>query len=80
MQSDKLDFEVGADAFQQGNFAEALKMFQQMAEQGDARAQYALGMMHDHGQGVAQDDNLAFEWFFKAAEQGMVKAQNTMSA
>ena len=45
------------------------------AEQGDARAQFALGLMYRDGRGVAQDDAEAVRWFRLAAEQGMAEAQ-----
>ncbi len=45
------------------------------AEQGDAMAQYNLGIMYVKGQGVTQDYKQAFNWYSKAAEQGHTKAQ-----
>ncbi|MGI9403386.1 MAG: tetratricopeptide repeat protein [Hyphomicrobium sp.] len=45
------------------------------AEQGDAKAQFNLGLMYGEGRGVARDDAKARAWFQKAAEQGDVKAQ-----
>ncbi len=40
------------------------------AEQGNARAQYYLGEMHEQGLGTKQDIDEAFKWYAKAAEQG----------
>ncbi|WP_303396492.1 SEL1-like repeat protein, partial [Pseudomonas fragi] len=40
-----------------------------MAEQGDAAAQYKLGIMYATGEGVAQDAKQAVTWYRKAAEQ-----------
>ncbi len=45
------------------------------AEQGDAKSQYELGMMYDHGMGVTQDYAEAVKWYRKAAEQGLADAQ-----
>ena len=45
------------------------------AEQGNARAQYNLGLMHDNGKGVPQDDGEAVKWYRLAAEQGYAPAQ-----
>jgi len=45
------------------------------AEQGDAMAQFNLGVMYDEGQGVARDDAKAVEWYTKAAEQGDSRAK-----
>src|SRR6188768_1068901 len=47
----------------------------QKAEQGDATAQYNLGVMYDTGKGVPQDYPEARKWFLKAAEQGHSDAQ-----
>ena len=46
-----------------------------MAEQGDANAQYNLGLLYALGQGVPQDFERAAEWYEKAAEQGVAAAQ-----
>ena len=40
------------------------------AEQGDAPAQFALGVMYAEGRGVPQDDAEAVRWYGLAAEQG----------
>lgn len=41
-------------------------------------AQYSLGIMHDKGQGVPQDDAAAARWYCKAAEQGYAAAQSNL--
>ena len=48
------------------------------AEQGDAEAQFNLGLKYENGQGVAQDYTKAVYWYTKAAEQGHVWAQNNL--
>jgi TPR repeat protein len=48
------------------------------AEQGDAYAQYFLGVMYDKGKGVPQDAVEAMKWFRKAAEQGHAKSQHSL--
>jgi len=45
------------------------------AEQGDAKAQFNLGVMYDAGQIVAQNDVEALKWYRQAATQGDAKAQ-----
>ena len=45
------------------------------AEQGDALAQYSLGVMYYESKGVPQDYKKAIEWYTKAAEQGLDHAQ-----
>ena len=42
----------------------------QAAAQSHERAQYHLGVLYQNGEGVKQDDSLAYFWFRRAAEQG----------
>ena len=62
-------FDEGFDAYKKGNYAVALKEFKKAAEKGDATAQYNLGLMYEHGKGVAKDLHLALHWYNKAAAQ-----------
>lgn len=50
----------------------------QLAEQGDAKAQYYLGQCYATGEGVLLDDKEAVKWFIKSAEQGDAKAQHNL--
>ena len=52
----------------------------QAAEQGDATAQFNLGVMYAKGEGVPQDDAAAVRWYRLAAEQGHASAQGTLGA
>ncbi len=45
------------------------------ANTGDAKAQFKVGLLYDHGQGVSQDYVQAAAWYRKAAEQGLAEAQ-----
>ncbi len=49
-----------------------------LAEQGDARAQYNLGHCYAKGDGVKQDPAQAVVWWTQAAEQGHVEAQDLL--
>ena len=49
-----------------------------MARQGDAEAQFALGLKYETGSGVAVDAAEAVRWYRKAAEQGDPPAQAAM--
>jgi len=55
--------------------AQDFETLKRKAEQGDAVAQYNLGVMYADGEGVAQNDAEAVQWFRKAAEQGLAGAQ-----
>ena len=52
----------------------------QLAEQGNAKAQFVLGLMYHIGQGVRQDYAEALRWYRQAAEQGNAKAQFNLGA
>jgi TPR repeat protein len=48
------------------------------AEPQNPAAQYALGLMYELGQGVAQDYGAAVRWYRRAAVQGFAEAQNQL--
>ena len=54
---------------------DALKWYQKTADEGNAIAQYNLGLMYAKGEGVDQNDAEALKWFRLAAEQGSAVAQ-----
>lgn len=66
---------AGYEAEQQGNFAEALRLYTKAAEQGNDYAQFSLASLYLTGSGVAQDSAKAVEWFGKSAAQGNVDSQ-----
>ena len=61
-----------------GEYQKALVLIQPLAEEGDARAQYNLGVHYEFGHGVEQDDDIAALWYRKAAEQGDSGAQHNL--
>ena len=69
------DFQAGFAAYNRGDYATALREWKPLAEQGDADAQFNLGVMYSHGQGVPQDYAEAVRWYRRAAEQGDADAQ-----
>ena len=56
------------------NYAEAARLYRLAAEQGDALAQYNLGVMYGNGQGLPQNYQLAYMWFSLAAAKGVERA------
>ena len=65
------DVQTGLDAYQAGDYTTAFKVLRPLAVEGDADAQYHLGMMYRKGQGVPKDADEAAKWFSKAKGQGM---------
>jgi len=61
------------------DYAIALREWTPLAEQGDAYAQYNLGLMYERGQGVPQDYKIATKWYKLSAEQGDVDAQHKLN-
>jgi hypothetical protein len=68
-------FEDAAAAYHRGDYAAALRLWRPLAEQGDADAQFHLGVMYESGQGVLRSDAEAINWYRKAAEQDDAVAQ-----
>tara|TARA_B100000886_G_scaffold292722_1_gene218651 strand:+ start:732 stop:1112 length:381 start_codon:yes stop_codon:yes gene_type:complete len=64
------NFEIGFEAYERGDFSNALRIFRLAAEQGDSKAQYNLGVMYRDGQGVPQDNVYANMWWSIAASNG----------
>ncbi|GHT40295.1 hypothetical protein AGMMS49921_01440 [Endomicrobiia bacterium] len=60
------------------NYKEASNWFKKSAEQGNAKAQYNLGLMYDKGEGVKQDYKEAVDWYKKAALQGHSDARTVL--
>jgi TPR repeat protein len=69
------DVESGWQAFLNGDYATALAELEPAAEAGDATAQYYLGVLYDHGEGVLRNYRTATGWYEKAAAQGNIDAQ-----
>ena len=62
--------ERGQAAYDAGDYAEAVKLWREAAEQGNSGAQISLGNSYYNGQGVKQDYAEAVKWYRKAIEQG----------
>ena len=68
-------FDEAVTAYDRGDYATAFRGFFGLAKQGDAVAQFNLGVMYDNGRGVPQDYGEAERWYRRAAEQNVVLAQ-----
>jgi TPR repeat protein len=52
-----------------------MRWYRKAADQGNAEAQYNLGVMYANGQGVPRDDAEAARWYCAAADQSKPEAQ-----
>ena len=71
-------FEEGDVAYKRKDYATSLKEFLPLAEQGNAVAQYKLGVMYENGRGVDVDYQEAVRWYELAAAQGHMHAQTNL--
>lgn len=69
------DFEKGADAYSRADYAEALRQWQPLAQQGDEIAAFRLGNMYYDGLGVYQNLGTAAKYYTLAAKRGHAAAQ-----
>jgi TPR repeat protein len=72
-------FQRAYDLNERGRHQEAFSLYQQLANQDYAKAQFNLGVMYDQGQYVKQDYAQAVSWYLKAAEQGNANAQYNLA-
>lgn len=74
------DYFKGMEAFDNGDFATALRELTPLAERGDRYAQFRLAWMYDDGLGVPQDYKTAIKWYTRSAELGYSTAQSTLAS
>ncbi|HKD09874.1 MAG TPA: tetratricopeptide repeat protein [Bryobacteraceae bacterium] len=68
-------FKTGMRAYDGGDHTKAAKRFLPLAQNGNADAQFSLGVMYHNGYGFAKDDKEAARWLRLAAEQGHADGQ-----
>lgn len=73
-----VNFTQAQEAYQQGNYRQALLDLNTLAVQGDREAQYALGYMYYYGQGTKPNVDLARGWFQQAQAKGLTKAKKAL--
>ena len=69
------DLDKGRSCYKKGDYACALTEWNPLAEQGNGKAQFSIGVMYEFGRGVKQDYVEAASWYRKSAEQGVMEAQ-----
>jgi tetratricopeptide (TPR) repeat protein len=71
----KDDLEDAATTSEREDYETTYKLFLPLAEQGDAKAQCALGFAYANGKGIEQDFDEAIKWYREATKQGDASAQ-----
>lgn len=70
------DVKTGVDAWSQGDYAKAIRIWRPLAESGDADAQFNMAQAYKFGRGMPQDMNAAIDYYRKAAVQGHQQAED----
>lgn len=71
-------FADGYAHYRAASYDKAFDIFKPLADAGDAKAQAALAIMHEQGQGVPVDKAKALKWLKQAAKQGIAIAQHDL--
>ena len=69
-------YDDGVRAFVRGDYNTALRLWRPLAEQGDAKAQFNLGVMYVRGAGVRRDRVVAHKWLNLAANRYPASEEN----
>jgi len=69
------EMEKGMTLYKEGRHLEALFIFEDLGNKGNATAQMNCGLLFYKGEGIEKDYAKAVEWFQKAAEQDHAPAQ-----
>ena len=69
------DLESAQQAVAWGDYELAVRQFVELAEAGDAEAQFQLGKLYREGTGVDRNAETAVQWFRQSADQGHADAQ-----
>lgn len=72
--------QMGWDAYQKEDYAEAEKLWIKAAEGGSLEAMQALGHNYSSWGKFPTQEEKAFQWFFKAAQMGYVKAMSLVAS
>ncbi len=70
------DFDDGVQAYNNNDYETAFNLFRKAAEQGEAGAQYYLGLMYYNGYGVRQDKSKAKNLYGVACDGGVQESCN----
>lgn len=72
--------EDGRRAYDAGRFTDAMGIWAELGHQGNAQAEFGVGLLYDLGNGVKEDPGRAFFWYQLAAEAGVPEAEFNVAA
>jgi len=71
-------FQTGLNAYNSGDYAEAMAWWRKAAAQGDSDAQASVGVLYRNGLGVPKDYAQTMDWFRKSAAQENARAEDNI--
>ena len=72
------DLATANDAFERGEYVTALELYETLAGQGNAEAQFQLGLIYEQGLGIDADRQTAQRYYQQAAEQQSPQALDAL--
>ena len=75
---DNVKLQLAETYYNKKRYKKAFSLFKDLAEKGNAYAQYCIGFMLQYGQGTIKNSQSAEVWYKKAAEQGQESAINEL--
>jgi hypothetical protein len=72
------DVKAGVEAWQAGDYQQAVAEWRPLAVAGDADAEFNLGQAYKLGRGVPADLGQAESWYRRAAKQGHLQAEDNL--
>jgi len=74
------DYAAGLRAFDEGAYAEAREIWRALADAGNVKAQYGLGVLYERGLGdIPRSYGRAAHWYARAAGEGHSAARNNLA-
>ena len=64
------DYDTAYQSYQAGDYREAARDFKRLAQKGDGRSQYLLGLLYLNGQGVDKATERGIDWLKRSAQNG----------
>jgi TPR repeat protein len=77
--SGSTQFEKGRAAYGSGDYGTALRLWRPLAAEGDAMAQFYMGVLYENGWGITRNYAEAAKWYRLAAEQNNAAAQANLA-
>ena len=72
------DFDMAYQAYRSGGYQTVSRDFRRLAQEGDSRSQYLLGLLYMNGQGVDKAPERGIDWLKRSAENGYYLAASEL--